>query len=211
MYGYLSVSYQHNIPNRYELYEKCSFCSCHDSKFLVVLRKPTFNIAEQFEWKHSSGPVLCRCMSAACSMSSLIREKKELKAYETLEFIFIGWKVNQPSVVRYEIRSRRLESTVREMWFLSPFSYWKLFWSTALSIMPHCVTACSWDLPSVFCVTTVLLGTIYRVLRSWGPKSFNTATSTITEMLNCAIKNHNVKAMPLFRTDNKHKKKIPQL
>lgn len=110
------------------------------------------------------------------SMTFLNWEKGKLKTYGVLEFIFIAWEGKMPSVVRYEIRCRRLECSVREIWFLffSPF-HWKLLSSTAPNTTPHCVTtryearvSCC-VIPRCYVLSTTFWGSRvrYNLTESW--------------------------------------------
>jgi hypothetical protein len=107
--------------------------------------------------------------------SFLIRTKEKLKAYEALEFVFIGWEGKKTSVVRYEIRCRRLESTASEIWCCFFFSsYWKLFWSAALSTRQHCLEAgwealvfCYVSSPALVCSIHNILGMVNNSVENW--------------------------------------------
>jgi hypothetical protein len=118
---------QHNISNRSKLRRLRIFCLCQD-----------LGVYEFKNWTHTTQFSICFTSGHDFSTSFLIWEKEKLKAYEVLEFIFIGWEGKKPSVVRYEIRCRRLESTLREIRFV----FFPLFTGN-ISKVPHWTQRCT--------------------------------------------------------------------
>jgi hypothetical protein len=119
-------------------------------------------------------------------MSFFIRTKEKLKAYEVLEFIFTGWEGKKTSVVRYEIRWRRLESTASEIWCFFFFSYyWKRFWSAALNTRQHCVEDRTWNSCILFCVKSrvITLGMVNNSAENWSVRYRNVISIRVTSYI----------------------------